>query len=310
MKNTTLDVNDVKSLYELYQHLDLPVDWIESVEGFTIYNLKYIGFKLPYKSPAFRPEYFSFLFVKDGNGQYTIDEHSFHVEPNSLYFTNPSNFRTFSWTSIEDIYLMTFDESFLKKFVSKEVFDEFPFLLTETISPKIVDSNFYSILENSYQQIHTEYFTDSANKSKIIGHLLAVLLYKIKQNLWEDYNPIYEGNRSSQIVKSFKLLLEKHYRDISSGTAEIVFRVQDYAMAQNLHPNYLSNVIKTKTGKPIAVWIADKTISEAKSLLQNSSIQIKEIGYRLGFAEPAHFSNYFKKHTNLSPVQYRKEQHI
>jgi AraC family transcriptional activator of pobA len=56
-----------------------------------------------------------------------------------------------------------------------------------------------------------------------------------------------------------------------------VFRVQDYAAAQHLHPNYLTNVVKTKTGKPISAWIADKTIAEAKSLLQNSASSIKEI---------------------------------
>lgn len=297
---------EVKSLYDLYQHLDLRVDLMQPSEGFTIYNLKDVGFKLPYQSPSFRPEYFSFLFIKNGLGEYTIDENTFQVKPHSIYFTNPSNYRTFSWKKIEEIYLITFDETFLKEYISNDIFQDFPFLLTETIQPKIATDEFYQSVENIYLQIQQEYSLHSSEKYKIIGHLLAVLLYKIKAYFWQGYNPIYEGNRSSQIVKSFKELLEKHYRDLSSGKAETVFRVQDYANEQNLHPNYLSNVIKSKTGKPIAVWIADKTIAEAKSLLQNSSISIKEITYKLGFSETAHFSNFFKKHTNTSPVQYRK----
>jgi AraC-like DNA-binding protein len=298
---------EVKSLYALYQLLGLRVDRIDPAIGFAIIELKEVGFKLPFQSPSFRPEYFNFLFVKDGIGQYTIDEYSFATQPHSIYFTNPSNYRTFSWSRIEEVYLIAFDETFLKKYVSKEIFEEFPFLLTETVSPKVVTDDFYSSVENIYLQIHREYLHHASEKYKIIGHLLAVLLYRIKEYFWKDYNPIYEGNRSSQIVKAFKRLLEKHYRDLSAGKVETVFRVQDYAEAQNLHPNYLSNVIKSKTGKPIAVWIADKTISEAKSLLQNTSVSIKEITYRLGFSETAHFSNYFKKHTGISPVQYRKE---
>lgn len=303
MKN---DNPEVESLYDLYRHLNLPVDLIQTSEGFTIHNLKDIGFKVPYQSPSYRPDYFSFLFVKDGMGKYTIDEQSFLAKPHSIYFTNPSNYRTFSWERIEEIYLMTFDETFLKKYIDKEVFQDFPFLLTETIQPKIVTDDFYRSVENLYLQIHQEYLHDSSSKYKIIGHLLAVLLYKIKEYFWQDYNPIYEGNRSSQIVKTFKQLLEKNYRDLSAGKAEIAFRVSDYASALNLNPNYLSNVIKAKTGKPIAVWIADKTIAEAKSLLQNSDLSIKEITYKLGFAETAHFSNFFKKHTHTSPIQYRK----
>lgn len=133
-----------------------------------------------------------------------------------------------------------------------------------------------------------------------------MLLLRIKAFFWQDYNPIYEGNRSSQIVKTFKKTLESHYRSLVAGKEDKVYRVQDYADLQHLHPNYLSTVIKTKTGKSISTWIADKTIAEAKSLLQHASSSIKEIAYLLGFTESAHFSNYFKKHTGLSPVAYRK----
>jgi len=298
---------EAKSLFELYQQLGLTTHWNYSATGFTIFNLKDIGFQLPYKSPSFRPGFFSFLFVKDGEGQYSIDEHTFNATPHTIYFTNPSNYRTFSWEKIKEVYLVTFDETFLKEYISKEIFDDFPFLLTEIVNPKTADKEFYSSAEQIYLQIEQEYLQDHQNKFKIIGHLLAVLLYKIKEYFWTDYNPIYEGNRNSQIVKSFKQLLEKHYRNLIDEKAEVVFRVKDYADAQGLHPNYLSSVIKSKTGKPIAVWIADKTISTAKSLLQNSNLPIKEITWKLGFAEVAHFSNYFKKHTSLSPIQYRKQ---
>ena len=295
------------SLFELYKHLNLPVNLIDTAEGFSIFNLKEVGFELPYQSTPYRPNFFSFLFIKEGAGNYTIDDYSFEVKAHSVYFTNPSNYRTFCWKKIEEIYLITFDEVFLKKYISKEIFSTFPFLLTETVKPKIVPDEFYESIEKVYLQIRSEYIGCSVHKYKIIGHLLAVLFFKIKEYFWQDYNPIYEGNRSSQIIKSFKQLLEKHYRDLSSDKVETVFRVQDYAHAQNLHPNYLSSVIKTKTGKSIATWIAEKTISEAKALLQNSSISIKEITFKLGFSEAAHFSNYFKKHTGTTPVQYRKE---
>jgi len=300
--------HEARSLYELYKYLGLPVDLIQTLEGFTVHNLKDTGFELPYESPSFRPDYFSFLFVRDGSGNYTIDDLSFEVSPRSIYFTNPSNYRTFSWKKIEDIYLITFDEAFLKKYVGKDVFEEFPFLLTETISPKVVNGAFYTMADKLFQDIHHEFLKRSIDRHKIISHLLAILLYRIKEYFWKDYDPIYEGNRSSQIVKMFKQILEKHYRDFSSGKVETIFRVQDYAEAQHLNANYLSNVIKSKTGKPIATWITDKTIAEAKSLLQNTGISIKEITYKLGFSETAHFSNYFKKNTGTSPVQYRKEQ--
>lgn len=224
-----------------------------------------------------------------------------------IYFTNPSNYRKFGWNKVDDIYLMTFDENFLKKYVDKNIYDKFPFLLTETINPKVTSTEFYAVSEQLYIEIQQEYKSNSPNKYDIIGHLLGVLLYRIKDYFWKDYNPIYEGNRSSQIVKSFKRLVEKHYRDVINGNANSIYKVQDYAQALHLNSNYLGNVIKTKTGKSVSGWILDKTMLEAKSLLVNSTHSIKEISYLLKFSELAHFSNYFKKHTGSSPLQYRKE---
>ncbi|WP_245600532.1 AraC family transcriptional regulator [Flavobacterium daejeonense] len=299
--------HQAKSLNELYGYLGLPTKGIQTSEGFTIHNLKDTGFNLPYESPSFRPDYFSFLFVKDGTGKYTIDDHSFEVEQGTIYFTNPSNFRTFSWKAINDVYLITFDEAFLKKYVGRTIFEDFPFLLTETISPQKMNQGFYKQVDKLFAEIKEEFLSDSDDKCKIIGHLLGVLLFRIKAYFWKDYNPIYEGNRSSHIVKVFKRMLETHYRDLNTGKTETVFKVQDYANAQNLNPNYLSNVIKSKTGKPITTWITEKTITEARLLLEKSALSIKEISYRLGFSETAHFSNYFKKHTAQSPAEYRKQ---
>lgn len=302
--NKMLIFNNVR---DQYIYLDLPVDTIEPNNEFNIHHLQAIHGAIPYKSPVFRANFFSFVFVKDANGRYTTDNLAFDTVPGTIYFTNPSHHKSYEWHRIGSVTLITLSESFLKENVHADIFEEFPFLLAETVPPRILEPEDFAEFEQLYMLIAKEYIGQSPYRNKIIGNLFVVLLLKIKAYFWEDYNPIYEGNRSSQIVKVFKRMLEKHYRDISKGLVEKPFRVQDYAAAQNLHPNYLSSVIKTKTGKSISTWIADKTIAEAKSLLQNSATSIKEIAYLLGFAESTHFSNYFKKHTQVSPVLFRKQ---
>jgi AraC family transcriptional activator of pobA len=295
-------------LYHQYKYLGLPVNLICRDTNFTIFNLADIKEALTIQSPVHRLNFFVFAFVKDGQGSYTIEEQKFEIRPGTVYFTNPGHYRSFNWKEINDAYLITLSESFIKEHVHGDVFDEFPFLLSESFPARVLTPEVYAEFERLYLQIYKEYISHSPFRSQLIANLFIVLLLKVKEYFWLDYNPIYEGNRSSQIVKNFRRLLEKHYRDLSSGEAERAFRVQDYADDQNLHPNYLSSVIKTKTGKAIGNWIAEKTISEAKSLLRNSSLTVKEIAYRLRFGDAAHFSNYFKKHTNLSPATYRKAQ--
>jgi AraC family transcriptional regulator, transcriptional activator of pobA len=295
------------NLLDQYLYQGLPVDSIDVKTAFTIHNLKDIHHELPYTSIVYRTNFFSFVFVKDAIGKYTTDEQTFNTSPGTIYFTNPGHFKSFEWKEMRDVHLVTLSESFLKENVHPKIFEEFPFLLAETVPPRTLQPEVFAEFEQLYLQIEKEYFSSSVYRTRMIGNLFVVLLLKIKEYFWEDYNPIYEGNRSSQIVKQFKRTLEQHYRDLVSGKADKVFRVQDYADAQHLHPNYLSNVIKSKTGKPIGTWISEKTITEARTLLQHSPASIKQIAGQLGFTEATHFSNYFKKQTGISPVLYRKQ---
>jgi AraC family transcriptional activator of pobA len=296
-----------ENLYDLYKIMDLPLGQVDPKTGFTVHSLSETFATLPFKSISYRPDYFSFTFVKNARGKYVIDDMDFPTEPGMIYFTNPGNFRQFEWYQIEDAYLITFKESFLKEHVYHDVYKDFSFLLTETVQPKILRPSEFEEVEQLYHQIHKEQLGQSPYKNKIIGSLFVALLLKIKEYFWQDYNPIYEGNRGSMIVKVFKQNLENSFRDLLNGKIDKIPRAQDFAALQHLHPNYLSTVIKTKTGKAISTWIADKTMAEAKSLLQNSTKSIKEITYLLGFTEATHFSNYFKKHTDLSPAAYRKQ---
>jgi AraC-like DNA-binding protein len=277
-------------------------------DTFTIHNVRdLLRGELPYTSPSYRPNFFNFLFVKNARGRYTIDEMAFDLEPGTIYFTNPGVYRTFSWQEIGEAWLITFNESFLKENVHPDVYVEFPFLLTETIRPLRVEGDSFGKFEMLYMQIIAEKGGDSPFKNKIIGSLFVVLLLKLKERFWADYNPIYEGNRGSEIVKSFKRDLERNFRELVHGKADKILRASEYAALQSLHPSYLNNVIKSKTGKPVTVWIAEKTVSEAKSLLQQASVPIKEIAYTLGFGESTHFSAFFKKQTGSTPVDYRRQ---
>jgi AraC family transcriptional regulator, transcriptional activator of pobA len=296
------------SLYDTYRALGLPLTGITTSTDFTINNLADIHIDLPFKSNVYRPSYFSFVFVKDGQGNYTTDDQVFDTTPGTIYFTNPGHHKGFEWFRLREVYLITFSESFLKENVHPDIFEEFSFLLAETVKPRTLKPEAFAEFESLYLQILKEYRASSAYRNRIIGNLFVVLLLKIKEYFWADYNPIYEGNRSSQIVKVFKETLERHYRDLADGKVQSLYQAQDYARLQSLHPNYLSNVIKSKTGRTISAWIADKTIAEAKSLLKNSTIAVKQIAFQLGFSESPHFSSYFKKHTGLTPNAFRKEE--
>jgi AraC family transcriptional activator of pobA len=49
-----------------------------------------------------------------------------------------------------------------------------------------------------------------------------------------------------------------------------------------------------------------RAMLEAQRSLLYSSLSVAEIGYGLGFEDPAYFSRFFARHAGLSPVAFRK----
>jgi AraC-like DNA-binding protein len=183
--------------------------------------------------------------------------------------------------------------------------------LAEIVPPIKLSQNDLAEFEVLYKQILTESKKDSKYKNRVLGNLVTVLLLKIKENFWSDYNPIEDGNRNSQIVKSFKQLLESEYKKIlGNEPINNKLQVQYFAEKLSLHPNYLNSVIKSKTGRTVNDWISKRALSVAKSLLINTSYSSKEIAYKLGFSEPTHFSRFFKKQTQVSPNEFRKSNKL
>jgi AraC family transcriptional activator of pobA len=72
-----------------------------------------------------------------------------------------------------------------------------------------------------------------------------------------------------------------------------------------VHVNHLNKVLKEHTGKTTTHIISSRVLQEAKILLKQTDWNISEIAYCLGFEEVAHFSNFFRKQTALTPVAFR-----
>jgi AraC-like DNA-binding protein len=100
-------------------------------------------------------------------------------------------------------------------------------------------------------------------------------------------------------LRKFDDLLLKHYLE----NKEVAF----YAEKMNLTASHLSETIKTMTGKSAKKRIEDMLLLEAKSLLKQTDMSIKEITYWLGFEDPSYFVKFFKNAAGVTPLGYRQQ---
>lgn len=83
------------------------------------------------------------------------------------------------------------------------------------------------------------------------------------------------------------------------------WQLADYARALNLSDRHLRRVCLTQTGQSAHAMIEAIRLREACRMLAYTRMQVQEVGFALGFDDPAYFSRAFQRRMSLSPVAYR-----
>lgn len=108
-------------------------------------------------------------------------------------------------------------------------------------------------------------------------------------------------------IAKFEKLVDEY---IASGKTETegLPTVKYFADKVFLSPNYFGDMVKAETGKTAQEYIAVRLFSYAKRQLASPELSVKEVAASLGFLYPQHFVRFFKKHSGMTPSEYRRQQ--
>jgi AraC-like DNA-binding protein len=132
---------------------------------------------------------------------------------------------------------------------------------------------------------------------------------KVKQGLFFAYlefiSSIYSvvskgisnSTRTQNISNQFSNLLNTYYQE----QKDVTF----YADKLSLSSKNLSEILKKETGLSAKQSIEAFIIFEAKSLLKQTQMSIKEIVFWLGYEDPSYFTKLFKSKEGITPLEYR-----
>lgn len=166
----------------------------------------------------------------------------------------------------------------------------------------------YEFIEKLFKEIkqRIERENSAGNGSCQKKHLVAELIKSWGQvicyellNIYftnEPQTPLPQGKKD-KIFQNFMITLYQYYRQEHD--------VSFYADKQYLSARYFSSVIKEKSGSTALQWIIKMVVTEAKNLLENTDLSIKEIASRLNFPTQSFFGKYFKQYVGVSPKEYR-----
>lgn len=252
-----------------------------------------------YKPPFRKDFYFVGLVTNAGKTKITYDNTNVTKLNSFLVFQSPGLVYSFLRDNSANGYLIYF-KSQCFSFFKPDFEKEFPFF-------NILHTNFFKFNESRFNDFspHFEEVFSAYENAKDNGHTVATikmlaLLYQLKEfttsfNQWEH-----------SITTPHQILLQKFIQLVNNYYIE-KRTIEEYAELLFVTPNHLSQSVKSASGKNALTFISDRVMTEAKSLIQYTSFDIAEIAFQLNFSDPANFGKFFKKHTDLTPLEFRKQ---
>ncbi len=177
------------------------------------------------------------------------------------------------------------------------------FLILHPIS-HLAEYDFEAILEIIRMiKMRSEYIGKRPLAEMTIDNLVNVLAYLV---LDAYHNVNQQETRSSDTKQSIMLAF---HSDLTRDYTQYR-KVSHYAALQNLSPRYFSATVKAISGYSPLFWINTAVAGEAKRLMRESKLSIKEIAYSLNFASPTFFTRWYREFAGETPSDCRSRYTI
>lgn len=136
-------------------------------------------------------------------------------------------------------------------------------------------------------------FSDWQNCSELVaeGLTLEMLGYIARRNdACEKHPPKWFGHVIDRLNEEFKETVSMH----------------DLTEIAGVHPVHLASVFRKFRGQTIGEYVQQLRVSHASKLMIDRELPLADIAYEAGFSDQSHFNRLFKRHTGMTPGEFRR----
>lgn len=149
----------------------------------------------------------------------------------------------------------------------------------------------------------SDYYINKADKAQTLSDCQTILTEMI-QNFLE--------LEQERIKKKEYAIRNRHVRDAIQYIRQHLYSkltAADTAAFIGKDPSYLNTLFRKETGSGLKHFILLQKIEEAKKILSNTEIEIRQIGEALAFSSSPHFTKAFQNQCGMTPSEYRERTH-
>ncbi|MBR10452.1 MAG: AraC family transcriptional regulator [Rickettsiales bacterium] len=272
------------------------------LQGFKAYEVGHSINSIPSYS---RRDFFK-VCISTGKNRIQYANRGIETDGTILFFGNPHIPYSWDVISIEHtVYACLFTEMFLGTTKSESLHNS-PFFRIGGTPIYYVNEEQRLFLNSIFEKMIAEQSSDYVYKEEMMRNYINMITHEALKLEPSDHYYQFQ-NASSRITSMFIELLERQFPIESSSDPLRLKSPQDYANQLSVHVNHLNRSVKETTGKPTSHHIAERLVTEARSLLTHTDWPIADIGYALGFEYSTYFNNFYKKYTGETPRASRSK---
>jgi AraC-like DNA-binding protein len=251
------------------------------------------------ESPVQRLTYYDITIIVEGKGKFLIDSFEHDIHQGMVFFSSPSQIRKWAVDDVPSGYVLIFEPEFLCSFFNDARFVQNLSFFNST-HPHALQlgpdehHHLISLFQNIQKEIPSFKYNDT--------HLMRALLYQVLVLLHRKFINVYPfvtKKALNRYVDAFVQLVEEHHRQQRRATY--------YAEMLHVTSGHLNSLVKKYLRISAKRYILNRNIVEAKRLLQYTEMDIDEIASYLNYESTSFFIRTFREHTQISPLQFRKQ---
>ncbi|MBE5739535.1 MAG: helix-turn-helix domain-containing protein [Clostridiales bacterium] len=271
-----------------------------------IVTIHYFEFDKNFCTQGEAHDFWEIVYAEKESLLCSADGKQFILEQGELLFHKPNEFHTLAANgkNAPNVFILSFVcKSESMKFFEGKIF---------SLSPHLVKF-IYPILEEGRKTFDIPYSDPNLKKMKLLPQptlggeqLIKNYLEIFLINLLRDQTETEQGNTT---FLPWKELSTKPIDEVTKILKENVYSslsIDDICSKTNYSKAYLFRIFKAKTGKTIMTYFIELKINQAKQLLRENELSVREISENLAFNTPDYFTKTFKRITGLTPLAYKK----
>jgi AraC-like DNA-binding protein len=243
-----------------------------------------------------RIEFHALIIVFEGESKHTVDFKKEALSPGVILPITKGQVHSFNKELTIKGYVIGFEESFITQNISDK--NLFHFLQVYNTSNIQIGKESINSLRPILELIQNYLKDVDVNlKLEIIHSTFMTLLFQIKR-LACNQHVFFDSERFKNFYL-FKELIIRHYSEIHNA--------KDYAKKLNVSYNYLNEICKEIVNKTAKEFIDSWLLLEIKRNISEKRYTSQEIAFKMGFKEPSNFIRFFKKYTEITPLQFQEK---